>query len=144
MSAVLPKAELHLHIGARLSPELMFELARRNGVRAALERASRRRAPPTPSKTCRVFSTCITRGRRAGVLEDFFDLAMAYFPACRSGWRGAAESWFDPQTHTAQGRHETVLNGLRRACATHGVTFDISSRLILGFAPSQRKRVSPR
>lgn len=50
----LPKAELHLHIEGSLEPELMFQLAERNGIELPMPRSKRPRQL-TISKTCKSF-----------------------------------------------------------------------------------------
>ncbi|HQV09079.1 MAG TPA: adenosine deaminase, partial [Thauera sp.] len=131
---VLPKAELHLHIEGTLEPELMFELARRNGVALPWKSVEETRAAYA-FEDLQSFLDLYYAGAAALVCEeDFFDLAMAYFERAAADGVVHAELFFDPQTHTARGvAYETVLNGLERACATAQRRFDISSRLILCF-----------
>ena len=133
-AAVLPKAELHLHIEGTLEPELMFELARRNGI-----------AVPYPDvesvKRAYVFSdlqsfldiyyqSCAVLVHEA----DFFDLTMAYLRRAHAQGVRHAEIFFDPQTHTARGiAMGTVVEGIQRAL-THGEQeLGITSALILCF-----------
>ena len=131
---VLPKAELHLHIEGTLEPELMFELARRNGVALPWKSVEETRAAYA-FEDLQSFLDLYYAGAAALVCEeDFFDLAMAYFERAAADGVVHAELFFDPQTHTARGvPYETVLNGLERACATAQRRFGISSRLILCF-----------
>jgi adenine deaminase len=130
----LPKAELHLHIEGTLEPELMFEMARRNGVALPYASVEALRAAYA-FDGLQSFLDLYYAGAAALVCErDFFDLAMAYFHRAAEDGVVHAELFFDPQTHTDRGlAFETVLDGLERAARTARETYGISSRLILCF-----------
>ena len=75
----IPKAELHMHLEGSLEPELMFELARRNGVDTGFATVEEVRAAYSFSNL-QDFLDIYYQG--ANVLRteaDFRDLAAAYF-----------------------------------------------------------------
>jgi adenosine deaminase len=130
----LPKAELHLHIEGSLEPEMMFAMARRNGV--ALPYASVEATRAAYAFTdLQSFLDLYYAGAAVLVYEqDFYDLAMAYFHRAKADGVVHAELFFDPQTHTARGvAFENVLGGLERAAQEAQGLLGISSRLILCF-----------
>jgi adenosine deaminase len=130
----MPKAELHLHIEGSLEPELIFALARRNGVKLAYDsvEALRRAYAFTDLQS---FLDIYYAG--ASVLlheQDFFDMAMAYFDRARADGVLRAELFFDPQTHTERGVPiATVIHGLARACRQARESHGISAEMILCF-----------
>jgi adenosine deaminase len=114
--AGLPKAELHVHVEGTLEPELVFELAARNGVDlpfddvAALKRAH---SFSDLQAFLDLYYTCMAVLRSA---EDFHDLAAAYLARARDDGVVRAELFFDPQEHTARGIPLTeVVSGLSLA-----------------------------
>jgi adenosine deaminase len=130
----MPKTELHLHIEGSLEPELIFELAQRNGVKLAYPsvEALRKAYAFTDLQS---FLDIYYAG--ASVLlkeEDFFDMAMAYFRRAKADNVVHAELFFDPQTHTERGvSFETVIKGLTRASETAKRELGVSSLLIMCF-----------
>ena len=132
--AGLPKAELHMHIEGSLEPELMFQLARRNGVAIPYPDVEAVRAAYRFSRL-QDFLDIYYQG--AAVLRteaDFRDLAVAYFDRAAADRVVHAEIFFDPQTHIARGVPfgvvaEGLLTGMAEAEAAHGIT----SKLILCF-----------
>lgn len=130
----LPKAELHLHIEGSLEPEMMFAMARRNGVALPYASVEETRAAYAFSDL-QSFLDIYYAGAAALLHEqDFYDLAMAYFRRAQADGIVHAELFFDPQTHTARGvPFGTVLDGLERACGQARSELGISSRLILCF-----------
>jgi adenosine deaminase len=129
----VPKAELHLHIEGTLEPELMFELARRNGVELpyADTEAVRRAYEFTNLQS---FLDVYYRACSVLIHErDFYELTTAYLARARHQGVRHVEVFFDPQTHTARGVNlETVVGGISRALSdarAHGV----SSHLIMCF-----------
>jgi adenine deaminase len=130
----LPKAELHMHIEGSLEPEMMFDMARRNGVVLPYASVEATRAAYAFTDL-QSFLDIYYAGATVLIHErDFYDLAMAYFRRARADGVVHAELFFDPQTHTARGvAFETVLAGLERAAKEAKHLLGISSRLILCF-----------
>ncbi|UBH26671.1 adenosine deaminase [Aeromonas enteropelogenes] len=136
--ADLPKLELHLHIEGTLEPELMFELAGRNGVPLPWPDVASLRAA-YDFDCLQSFLDLYYRGASVLVTEqDFFDLTWAYLEHCATDKVRHVEIFFDPQTHTARGiPFATVLGGIERALQAGEETFGISWRLVMSFLRHQ-------
>ncbi len=130
----MPKAELHIHIEGSLEPELIFELARRNGLTLAYPSVQALRQAYAFSDL-QSFLDIYYAG--AGVLlheQDFFDMAWAYLLRAQADGVVRAELFFDPQTHTERGvPMATVVQGLARACRQAQHQLGLSAALILCF-----------
>jgi len=108
----VPKAELHLHIEGTLEPELMFELARRNGIQLPYASAEEVRRAYVFSDL-QSFLDIYYAGCCVLLTEqDFYDLTWAYLTRAAAQGVRHAEIFFDPQTHTDRGvPFETVVTG---------------------------------
>ena len=130
----MPKAELHLHIEGTLEPELIFELAQKNGVALAYPSVAALRAAYDFSDL-QSFLDIYYAG--ASVLQhasDFEAMAMAYFRRAAADNVVHAEIFFDPQTHTARGvAMAAVIEGLAAARDRAQRELGLSSELILCF-----------
>jgi len=128
-----PKAELHIHIEGSLEPELIFALAKRNGVKLAYDSIEALRAAYAFTDL-QSFLDIYYAG--ASVLlheQDFYDMTMAYVERCLADNVIHSEIFFDPQTHTERGVPiATVVAGIERALAD-AEKRGMSSKLILCF-----------
>jgi adenosine deaminase len=132
--AQLPKCELHIHVEGSLEPELMFELARRNGIRlpyASVEAARQ----AYQFGNLQDFLNLYYQGMSVLVTEqDFYDLAWAYFERAHADNVRHVEMFFDPQGHTSRGiSFATVIEGLSRAIADAGRKLGLKASLIMCF-----------
>ena len=130
----MPKAELHIHIEGSLEPELIFALAKRNGV--ALPYASVEELRGAYAFTnLQSFLDIYYAGASVLLTEqDFYDMTRAYLLRAAQDDVIHTEIFFDPQTHTARGiGMETVIKGLHRACVDAQAELGISAALILCF-----------
>ena len=130
----LPKAELHLHIEGTLEPELMFELARRNGVPLSYASVDELRRAYVFSDL-QSFLDIYYAGCQVLLKErDFYDLTWAYLARAAAQGVRHAEIYFDPQTHTDRGvPFETVITGIHRALDDGRERLQVTSGLILCF-----------
>jgi adenosine deaminase len=126
----MPKAELHIHIEGSLEPELIFALAKRNGVALSYASVEDLRAAYAFTDL-QSFLDIYYAG--ASVLlqeQDFYDMTAAYLARAKADNVRHTEIFFDPQTHTARGvPMQTVIGGIHRACQDS----EVSATLILCF-----------
>ncbi|EJL6747022.1 TPA: adenosine deaminase [Vibrio alginolyticus] len=130
----LPKVELHLHIEGSLEPELLFKLAKRNGIEIPYSSPSELRSA-YQFTDLQSFLDLYYQG--AGVLrteQDFYDLTWEYLLHCKEDNVIHTEIFFDPQTHTERGiDFDTVINGIARALKDGHEKLGITSQIIACF-----------
>jgi len=130
----LPKAELHLHIEGTLEPEMMFALARRNGITLPFASVEEVRAAYAFSNLQDFLDIYYAGCDVLRTEQDFFDLGQAYFARAAADGVLHAEIMFDPQSHTARGIPFAVaIAGLLAAMREAEQTLGLTSRLILCF-----------
>ena len=130
----MPKAELHIHIEGSLEPELMFEIAGRNGVALPYDSVEQARRAYDFSDL-QSFLDIYYKGMQVLLHEqDFYDLTWTYLQKVSAQNVRHAEIFFDPQAHTGRGvPFETVVTGIHRALVDAEQQLDISSKLIMCF-----------
>src|ERR1700726_1361240 len=130
----LPKCEMHIHIEGSLDPELMFALARRNGVKLRFDSIEAVRQA-YQFRNLQDFLDIYYQGMSVLLTEqDFYDLAFAYLQRAHADNVRHVEMFFDPQGHTARGiAFGTVIGGLHRAIADAERQLGVRASLIMCF-----------
>lgn len=130
----LPKAELHLHIEGTFEPELMFEIARRNGIQLKYNSIEALKAA-YQFDCLQDFLDIYYQGASVLLTEqDFYDLTWSYLQKCAAQNVRHTEIMFDPQTHTERGvSFGTVINGISKACTEAKERLNVSSLLIMSY-----------
>ena len=130
----MPKAELHIHIEGSLEPELIFALARRNGVPLAYPDVEALRRAYVFDKLQSFLDIYHAGTMVLRTEQDFYDMAHAYLARAHADNVVHAEIFFDTQTHTGHGLDASlVINGLHRACVAARAEFGMTAALILCF-----------
>lgn len=131
---LIPKAELHLHIEGSLEPELMFEMAKKNGVKIKYNSIEEIKAAYNFNNLQEFLDLYYAGANVLLTQEDFYNLTMAYLKKAHEDNVLHTEIFFDPQTHTSRGvKFESVVNGIVNALDDGKKQLGISSQLIMCF-----------
>lgn len=130
----MPKVELHLHIEGTFEPELMFEIAQRNGIALPYKSVEELRAAYNFANLQEFLDLYYQGMNVLRTEQDYYDLTMAYLRRVKAENVGHVEVFFDPQGHTSRGvAFGTVIGGISRALKEGQDRLGISNRLIMSF-----------
>lgn len=130
----LPKAELHLHIEGSLEPELMFKLAKRNGIEIPYKTVEEVKKAYNFTNLQSFLDIYYAGAKVLITKQDFYDMTWDYILKCKEDNIIHTEIFFDPQTHTQRGiSFETVILGIKEALDDAQKKLGISSKIIMCF-----------
>lgn len=129
----MPKAELHMHLEGSIEPDLMFRLAKRNGV--ALRYASEAELRAAYNFTdlqsfLDVYYAGLTVLRTE---QDFYDMTAAYCARVHQDNVVHAEVFISPQAHLRRGiAFADMFRGIDAALRDAERNLQMSTRLLVG------------
>ena len=130
----LPAAELHVHIEGTLEPELIYELAERNGIDLPYADLDDLRARYEFDDLQSFLDLYYANMQVLVTAQDFTDLAMAYLHRAARAGVVRAELFFDPQAHLVRGVElSTVVEGLGMAVKRSASETGVDTALIACF-----------
>jgi adenosine deaminase len=130
----LPKAELHVHIEGTLEPDMMFDLAARNGVTLPWSTLAEVTGAYQFNDLQSFLDVYYLGAAALVTAEDFDELMWAYLQRAAADGVRHAEIFFDPQTHTHRGVGFAVfMDGFRRAIRRSEQELGLSASLIMCF-----------
>jgi adenosine deaminase len=131
---LLPLAEQHQHNEGTQQPELIFELAERNGLALPYSGLEELRALYEFSDLQSFLNLYYANMAVLQTEQDFADMTRAYLARAAAAGVRHAEIMMDPQAHISRGVSlETCVNGVASALATSVEDFGISTLLIAAF-----------
>ncbi|MCC9196406.1 adenosine deaminase [Arthrobacter sp. zg-Y820] len=133
-AAPLPCAELHLHIEGTLEPELIFELAERNGIRLPYADLAELRSRYEFTDLQSFLDLYYANMEVLRTEADFADMTRSYLRRAAAAGVRHVEMMVDPQAHLLRGVPlETCINGVAGVLAGSMEEFGVSSGLIAAF-----------
>ncbi|WP_404320097.1 adenosine deaminase [Arthrobacter luteolus] len=130
----LPCAELHLHIEGTLEPELIFELAARNGIELPYADLDELRARYEFTDLQSFLDLYYANMDVLRTEADFAAMTRAYLARAAAAGVRHVEMMVDPQAHLARGvALETCVGGVASVLKTSEAEFGISTALIAAF-----------
>jgi adenosine deaminase len=131
---LMPLAELHLHIEGTLEPELIFALAKRNGIELPYADLDELRTRYEFTDLQSFLDLYYANMAVLQTEEDFADMTRAYLARAAAAGVRHAEIMLDPQAHVSRGVPlETCVNGVASVLASSEEKFGISTLLIAAF-----------
>jgi len=130
----LPKTELHLHIEGSLEPEMVMEMAERNGITLPFKSTEQLKSLYDFKNLQSFLDLYYLATNVLQTEQDFFELTWAYLQRCNVENIVHSEIFFDPQSHTDRGiPFKVVIDGIHAALLQARTELNISSRLIMCF-----------